>query len=200
MTQLCRDNEIWRGAIYQGHDFSWRFEVSSCGRIRNTLTKQIYSFGYGTGGYYQVCISVCGRRLNVRVHRCVAETFLPNPQRYEIVNHIDGCKQHNWIENLEWVTRSGNYFHAVDLELIDYDVPMRLGYYSHMGAYSGSANGMAKLTETDVRSIRERYIPRGCGRKCNRKELAAQYGVSAELISKIISGKIWTHIEQEDEW
>lgn len=192
----CRGEnvEIWCGAIYQGCDFSWRFEVSTHGRIRNTLTKQVYSVGYGAGGYYQVCISVYGRRLNVRVHRCVAETFLPNPYGLEIVNHIDGCKQHNQLENLEWTTRSGNYFHAVDLELIDYDIPYRLGYFSHIGAYSGSANGMAKLTETDVRSIRERYIPRGSGQKCNRKELASEYGVSVELISKIVGGKIWTHI------
>lgn len=192
----CRgeNTEIWCGAIYQGYDFSWRFEVSTHGRIRNTLTKQVYSVGYGAGGYYQVCISVYGRRLNVRVHRCVAETFLPNPYGLEIVNHIDGCKQHNQLENLEWTTRSGNYFHAVGLELIDYDIPYRLGYFSHMGAYSGSANGMAKLTETDVRSIRERYIPRGSGQKCNRKELASEYGVSVELISKIVGGKIWTHI------
>ena len=67
-------------------------------------------------------------RLNVHVHRCVAETFLPNECGYEIVNHMDGCKQHNDVWNLEWCTRKENYFHAVDMELIDYDVPYRIGY------------------------------------------------------------------------
>lgn len=138
--------------------------------------------------------SVFGRRLNVRIHRCVAETFIPNPIGYEIVNHIDGCKQHNWVDNLEWCTRQENYFHAVDLELIDYDVPAQLGYLSHLGAYTGSCNGMSKLTEDDVREIRMNYIPRGSGVRCNRKELANQYGVSANLISKIVSGQIWTHV------
>ena len=114
------DNEVWHGAIYQGVDYSWRFEVSTFGRIRSAITGKLYSCGYGAGGYQQVCISVFGHRLNVRIHRCVAETFIPNPIGYEIVNHIDGCKQHNWVDNLEWCTRQENYFHAVDLELIDY--------------------------------------------------------------------------------
>lgn len=89
------DSEVWQGAVYQGVDYSWRFEVSTFGRIRNAITGNVYSCGYGAGGYQQVCISVFGHRLNVRIHRCVAETFIPNPIGYEIVNHIDGCKQHN---------------------------------------------------------------------------------------------------------
>ena len=191
---LDYDKEEWRGAVYQGVDYSWRFEVSTCGRIRSALTGRIYSYGYGTGGYQQVCISVFGRRLNVRIHRCVAETYLQNPEGYEIVNHIDGCKQHNWVENLEWCTRRENYFHAVGMELIDYDVPARLGYLSHIGVYSGSCNGMAKLTEADVVKIRTEYIPRGGGRRGNRKELAKQFCVSPGLISKVVSGEIWAHI------
>lgn len=39
--------EEWFGAIYQGVDYSWRFEVSTFGRLRNTKTKHVYSFGYG---------------------------------------------------------------------------------------------------------------------------------------------------------
>lgn len=186
--------EEWVGAIYQGVDYSWRFEVSTFGRLRNAKTKHVYSFGYGDGGYLQACVSVNGRRLNVHVHRCVAETFLPNECGYEIVNHMDGCKQHNDVWNLEWCTRKENYFHAVGMELIDYDVPYRIGYLSHLGAYSGSSNGMAKLTEDDVRYIREAYIPKAKGQKCNRKEIAEMFGVSPNLISKIVSGAVWTHV------
>lgn len=186
--------EEWVGAIYQGVDYSWRFEVSTWGRLRNAKTGRIYSFGYGEGGYLQACVSVNGKRLNVHVHRCVAETYLLNPSNYEIVNHLDGCKQHNDVANLEWCTRRENYFHAVDLELIDYDVPLQLGYNSRMGLYTGSWNGMSKLSEADVMYIRSVYVPKGKGRKCNRQELAEQFGVSANLISKIINGTIWTHI------
>lgn len=186
--------EEWAGAIYQGVDYSWRFEVSTFGNIRNAKTKRLYSFGYGTGGYLQVCISVNGKRLNVRVHRCVAETFIPNVFGYEIVNHQDGCKQNNRLDNLEWCTRKENYFHAVDHDLIDYDVPYQLGYNSHHGMYTGSFNGMAKLSEDAVIYIRENYVPRGVGQKCNRKELAELFGVSVGLISRIVKREIWTHI------
>ena len=186
--------ETWIGAIYQGFDYSWRFEVSTFGRLRNAKTKHIYSLCYGDGGYLQACVSVYGKRLNVHVHRCVAETYLPNPCGYEIVNHRDGCKQHNEVWNLEWCTRQENYFHAVDMELIDYDVPALLGRYSSFGVYSGSCNGMAKLNEAAVVYIRSAYIPKGKGQKCNRRELASMFGVSPNLISKIVSGEIWTHI------
>lgn len=186
--------EEWAGAVYQGLDYSWRFEVSTFGRLRNAKTKHVYSLCCSDSGYLQACVSVYGKRLNVHVHRCVAETYLVNAVGYEIVNHIDGCKQHNDVANLEWCTRKENYFHAVDLELIDYDIPYQLGYYSHMGVYSGSANGMSKLTESDVIYIRSVYVPRGKGQKCNRRELAEQFGVSANLISKIIKGEIWAHI------
>lgn len=197
MSEATIRNQIpeeWAGAVYQGIDYSWRFEVSTWGRLRNAKTKRVYSFGYGDGGYLQACISVNGKRINVHVHRCVAETYLPNVVNYEIVNHMDGCKQHNDVANLEWCTRRENYFHAVDLELIDYDVPYQLGYYSQMGVYSGSCNGMSKLSEADVLYIRSVYIPKGKGQKCNRQELAEQFGVSANLISKIIKGTIWTHV------
>jgi hypothetical protein len=47
------DSEVWQGAVYQGVDYSWRFEVSTFGRIRNAITGKIYSCGYGAGGYQQ---------------------------------------------------------------------------------------------------------------------------------------------------
>lgn len=193
-TNTCEEREEWAGAVYQGVDYSWRFEVSTWGRLRNAITGKQYSFGYGANGYLQACISIRGKRLNVRVHRCVAETFLANPMGYEIVNHLDGCKQNNHLDNLEWCTRQENYFHAVDHELINYDVPAMIGYYSHMGMYAGSGNGMAKLSEADVQYIRAVYIPKGKGFKCNRRELAEQFNVSVGLISRIIKREIWTHI------
>ena len=186
--------ETWAGAIYQGFDYGWRFEVSTLGRVRNAKNKHVYSFGYGTGGYLQVCVSVSGQHLNVHVHRCVAETFIPNPYNYEIVNHKDGCKQHNDIDNLEWCTRSGNYFHAVDMELIDYSIPAQIGHNSSLSVYTGCCNGKSKLKEEDVICIRSAYQPRSKGQASNRKELALKYGVSPNLISKIVSGAIWTHI------
>lgn len=54
----------------------------------------------------------------MRVHRLVALTFIPNPESKETVNHINGVKKDNHVENLEWATRSENTQHAWDNGLI----------------------------------------------------------------------------------
>ena len=53
---------------------------------------------------------------------------------------------------------------------------------------------MSNLYEDYVKYIRENYIPKGKGQKCNRKELADYFGVSVGLISRIVNNQIWTHI------
>ena len=188
------NEEVWAGAWYDGIDYSWRFEVSTWGRIRNAKTKRIYALHAGTNEYLQICTSVCGKNKNIRIHRCVAETFIPNPNHLEIVNHRDGNKKNNQLENLEWCSREYNYEHAVDMELINPIHTWRFASDSHYGQYRGSNNGMAKLTEQDVKFIRENYIPKGKGQKCNCKELANYFGVSVGLISRIVKNEIWTHI------
>lgn len=188
------NEELWTGAWYDGVDYSWRFEVSTWGRIRNAKTKRIYALHSGTNEYLQICTSVNGKNKNIRVHRCVAETFIPNPCHLEIVNHIDGNKRNNEVTNLEWCSREDNYEHAFDMELISPIQTWRFASDSQHGQFRGSNNGMSKLTEEDVRYIRENYIPKGRGQKCNRQQLADYFGVSAGLISRIIKNQIWTHI------
>lgn len=185
--------EIWKGAIYDGVDYSWRLEVSTSGRIRNTQTKRLYSPCPSSSGYLQICISVHKKNKTIRIHRCVAETFLHKSLDKNIVNHIDGNKTNNSLNNLEWVDRRENYRHAVDHELIDPDISYYFGMSSSMGLRSGSRNGMAKLNESDVHYIREHYVHKASG-KCNRKELAIMFGVSQSLISQIINYSIWKHI------
>lgn len=65
-------------------------------------------------GYLIVAISGTGVQT---VHRLVAETWIPNPLNLEQVNHIDGIKTHNHVENLEWMTRSQNAKHSYDIGL-----------------------------------------------------------------------------------
>lgn len=71
-------------------------------------------------GYMRLSTQVMGERCSFKVHRLVAEAFIPNPNDDPCVNHINGVKDDNRITNLEWCTYSENYKHAVDNSLIEY--------------------------------------------------------------------------------
>lgn len=182
--------EQWRGAWYGGVDYSWRFEVSNLGRMRNKVRKNVYIPYVGKNGYLKICTSIYGRNKNIYIHRCVAETFLPNPANWSLVNHLDGNKQNNRSDNLEWSTPKENYRHAVRMCLIS---PESVERFSRK-VQNGCDNGRAKLTESVVRYIRANYVPKSRGQKCNRRELAKMFGVSVGLISQIVNRQIWTHI------
>lgn len=68
-------------------------------------------------GYPQVKLTHAGKKITTRVHRLVAESFIPNPDNKETVNHIDGNKQNNDHSNLEWADRSEQMIHAYDIGL-----------------------------------------------------------------------------------
>jgi len=59
-------------------------------------------------GYYKINLSEKGKTTTVKVHRLIAETFIPNPKRRSTVNHVNGKKTDNKVSNLEWLTRRQN--------------------------------------------------------------------------------------------
>lgn len=82
------------------------YSVNSCGDVRNDKTGRILKPHLGTSGYLQVMI---GRKTSpLYVHRLVASAFLPNPQNLPQVDHINGNKTDNRVENLRWVSVSEN--------------------------------------------------------------------------------------------
>lgn len=99
------------------------YEVSADGRVRRALRGKSTFVGrplrprVNTRGYLQVCASIGGRHVTQAVHVLVAEAFLgPRPHAAD-VNHIDGVKTNNAIDNLEYVTRAENCRHAIRLWL-----------------------------------------------------------------------------------
>ena len=70
-------------------------------------------------GYLDLTIVIDGQIKHRKVHRMVAEAFLPNPECKPEINHINGIKTDNRVENLEWATRSENAQHGFDTGLIE---------------------------------------------------------------------------------
>lgn len=117
--------EIWKDiAGFEGH-----YQVSNFGRIKSCdriLPHKIHGTwhikerilkphwnGAGRTNYQVVHLHVGNGRMRcVRIHRVVAETFIPNPQNLPQVNHIDGDKKNNFVQNLEWVSSEENVAHS----------------------------------------------------------------------------------------
>ena len=72
------------------------------GNIYSVQTNKLLKPQLNSSGYYQLGLSNENRVIMNRIHRLVAEQFIPNPRNYPVVNHIDGNKQNNNVDNLEW--------------------------------------------------------------------------------------------------
>ena len=81
--------------------------INENGTIFNTKTNK-YLKPWTDDGYLRVYIYINGKGIIYRVHRLVAEKFIPNPNDLPCINHIDGNRQNNNVENLEWCDRMNN--------------------------------------------------------------------------------------------
>lgn len=102
------ENEIWK-RIPQSDKF---YEVSNLGNVRNGITKKILSPRPTPTGYLRIHISIGNGRKDFYIHRLVAEAFIPNPNNYQVVNHLDNNPANNHANNLEWVTQKQNVAYA----------------------------------------------------------------------------------------
>jgi hypothetical protein len=159
---------------YKTIPFAPKYAVSNLGNVMNLKTKQVLKQTPNHKGYPQLQLMIDGLPKSYRVHRLVAETYLPNPENRTQVNHKDGVKTNNTLANLEWVTSSENMKHS-----------FLLGLHSQRG----TNNNSAKLTEEQVRQIKTLLQ-----QKVKHKILAEQFGVSRVIITQINTGVKWSQV------
>ena len=112
----------------------------------------------------------------VRVHRLVAEAFIPNPNNYPQINHIDGDKTNNNVKNLEWCDNSMNQIHA-------FSNGLQKGNFQHPNS---------KLSYDDVLYIKNSYQKGVIGK--GMKTLAKKFNISYSAIQQIIYGKSYKNV------
>ena len=90
------------------------YEISNNGSVRNNKTGKLLKVVTNNHGYHLVCLSHKNTKQTGYIHRLVAEAFVPTDldTRISVVNHIDGNKSNNAIENLEWTTHAENTYHG----------------------------------------------------------------------------------------
>lgn len=102
-------NEIWKVIPTCLIDEKSGYEISTYGRVKDPNGK-IREGSYDANGYLETCI---GKKNHLKMHRLVAQVYLPNPENKSDVNHIDGIKDNNRLDNLEWTTSLENQVHKV---------------------------------------------------------------------------------------
>lgn len=85
------------------------YAITSCGKVWSYRQKCFMKPYINKGGYYTVILTDKDSKKHTKlIHRLVAEAYIPNPHNYETVDHIDEIKDHNYINNLQWMTRTDN--------------------------------------------------------------------------------------------
>lgn len=99
------------------NDKPTQYQIDEQGNVYNTITKKFLQGNVYNTGYKMVNLTIDKKKKGYAVHRLVAEAFLDNPNNLPVVNHIDGNKNNNCVNNLEWVSYSENTQHCYNNNL-----------------------------------------------------------------------------------
>lgn len=154
------EGEIWKDLP----EYEGLYQASNKGRIKrnNHLIKPVIQ----KTGYLNVSLCKNGISKTCRVHKLIAKIFIPNPNNYQSINHKNGNKQDNRVENLEWCTQSYNNWHAIFI--LD--------------------KGHNKLSMEDANTIRKDVLN---GKYKNIKEISEKYKCNRLVIENILANNCY---------
>lgn len=175
--------EIWKPI----KNFEHLYLISNNGKVKSLDRKARNGTGYRTykgkelsgankAGYRYVILYNNQHATNRMIHRLVAETFIVNSENKYCVNHKNGNKSDNRVDNLEWVSSKENTDHAIKLGLIK---------------NKGEKGSFSKLKDWMIPKIREMYK----SGKYSQRQIGDYFKVKQTTIYYILSGKTWTHIK-----
>ena len=184
--------EIWKDI--QGYE--GEYQVSNLGRIKSLPRKRVTPTGWPylskgkiltpklrKDGYLEISLRTKGKGKSYFIHRLVAQAFIPNPYNKPQVNHLNGKKSDNRIENLECATRKENMQHAFKTGLIDSSKISK----SRTGKYSGKNHPLYGKHHSDEAK-----------KKMSKAKIGMYLGdksPSAKSIICITTGEIFTCIK-----
>lgn len=159
------------------------YQVSNVGSIYSVRYKRFRKSKTDKYGYSVVGLNKDGNIRWFFVHRLVASAFIQNPRNLPVVNHLDGNKQNNCMDNLEWCDHSANVKHAYKSGLIPSNTKGQQKVIQNLVELN------AKLSKEIAQRIRNEYKEgvRGCG----FKSLAKKYGVCNTTIKSIIKNRTY---------
>jgi len=171
--------EVWKDIA----GFEGCYQVSNLGNVKSLYRLVGCAFGAKKSTPEKILKGVSSKHgylfvnvgKNKTIHRLVALAFIPNPDNKPCINHINGIKSDNRLDNLEWCTYSENTTHSYINSL---QLPV-----------CGSSNGNAILNETIVKEIigliSDNYT---------NKDISKKMGIASPLISNIRNNRNWNHV------
>ena len=162
---------MWSNLIYNGIVYS-DFLINKNGEVKNNKTNHVYKNYAHSSGYVVLTLPMGkrGKVKTIRLHKALAETFIPNPNNYKVVHHKDEDKSNYSLNNLEWTTNKLNT--TYHLQESHKDTP----FFNNR-----------KLTKQDIN-----FIKNNKG-KISYSKLAELFNVSKTTIVNVMNDKLYNN-------